>query len=222
MIKVSNLYKIYETPKSKQTILDNINLDIKKGELVLLMGVSGSGKSTLLSILSGANRPTSGEVLVDGELISKLPDMHISHFRASKVGMVFQSFNLLENLTAIDNIIAPLVALNLPLNKAVKMAQNALENANISHHTQSIVANLSGGEKQRVAIARAIVNNPKVLFCDEPTANLDRENSLNFIALIEKLNKMGITVVVATHDTIFEELKTKYRTIYIEQGKIVE
>jgi len=218
MIRVKNLYKSY----GKYQILKDINIEIKPKELVLLHGVSGSGKSSLLSILAGVDKPTSGEVIVANEPIAKLPDIHISHFRASKIGMVFQSFNLLESLTVLDNVITPLIALKYGLKEARELAINALKRANILNLKDRIVKSLSGGEKQRVAIARAIVAKPKLLLCDEPTANLDSKNSLKFIELIEELNSNGITVIIATHDTIFKKLSIVHRTIKIAQGQIIE
>jgi len=222
MIKVEHLYKTYNNSGNNYQVLKDINFSVNKGEFVLLEGVSGSGKSTLLSILAGVDKPSSGNVLILDEPIAKLPDMHISHFRASKIGMVFQNFNLLENLTVLDNVITAQVPLQINLLKAKKMAKDALKRANISHHSNKTVNKLSGGEKQRVAIARAIVSNPKLLLCDEPTANLDRANSLSFIKMLEELNKDGITIIIATHDTIFKELKINHRILNIQEGQIVE
>ena len=221
MVKIENLNKFYKIDNQKQTVLDDINLTVKKGECVILKGVSGSGKTTLLSIIAGLDKPSSGKVLVDGEPISKLPDMHLSEFRAKKVGIVFQNFNLLEGISLLDNVIVPLIAAKVNLQEAKEKALNALKLANIEHKANKTPSQLSGGEKQRGAIARALVANPNLILCDEPTANLDKANSLNFIAYLKELYKMGKTVIIATHDTIFEELDFKHRVVEISQGKIV-
>ena len=220
ILEVENLDKIYKSNGDSYHILKDINLKIKEGELTILKGVSGSGKSTLLSIISGMEKPTSGKVELLGEPIAKLPDIHISHFRASKIGMVFQHFNLIENISAIDNVMLPLVPLKIGLKEGREMALEALKLVNIEHLGKRDIKYLSGGEKQRVAIARAIVVKPKVLLCDEPTANLDLVNSKKFIELIERLNGNGLTALIATHDPIFDTLSIKNKVVTISQGKI--
>ncbi|HGZ71078.1 MAG TPA: ATP-binding cassette domain-containing protein, partial [Nitratifractor sp.] len=157
MVVVENLNKTYAVGSKQERILDSITLHIQKGELVLLRGVSGSGKTTLLSILAGLEKPSSGKVLIDSEPISKLPDIHLSHFRAKKIGMVFQHFNLIETLTLLDNVLVPLVANRIGVKEAKEMAFAALKRARIEHKKDAHPNRLSGGEKQRGAIARAIV-----------------------------------------------------------------
>jgi putative ABC transport system ATP-binding protein len=161
--------------------LKNINLHITKHKLVILKGVSGSGKSTLLSLISALIKPTSGEIKVDGKLIAKLPDFHASRFRSKEFGFIFQSFNLFENLSVEENIAIPLIPLKLSQKEIDNKVNHAMKLANIQHKKSQSVKDLSGGEKQRCAIARALVNDPKIILCDEPTANLDRANSLAFI-----------------------------------------
>jgi len=221
MVTVENLYKWYLVDKEKQTVLNGINLSVKKGELVILKGVSGSGKSTLLSIIAGLDKPSSGKVLVDSEPISKLSDLHLSHFRAKKIGVVFQNFNLIENLSLLDNAIAPLVANKVGLKEAKELALNALKRANIEHKKDKTPIELSGGEKQRGAIARALVADANLILCDEPTANLDRANSLQFLENLKQMHTDKKTVIVATHDSIFEELDIDYKVLEIADGKIV-
>jgi len=220
MILVENLEKYVDNDKSKAHILKNITLKIEPNELVILKGVSGSGKTTLLSIISGLDKPTSGKVLVEGEAIHKLPDLHLSKFRANKLGIIFQSFNLIENFTVQENLLAPLVNQNYSIAKINKMIKSASKLANIEHKLNTTVKLLSGGEKQRCAIARSLVNNPNIIICDEPTANLDRANSLEFIKTITELNKRGKTVVIATHDPLFNDIEKK-RVINLEDGQIV-
>ncbi len=220
MVKIENLNKFYEIDGQKQYVLNGINLSVQKGECVILKGVSGSGKTTLLSIIAGLDKPSSGKVIIDGEAVSKLPDMHLSKFRAEKIGIVFQNFNLLEGINLLDNTMVPLIAGKIGLKEAKDKALNALKLANIEHKANKIPSELSGGEKQRGAIARALVANPNLILCDEPTANLDRENSLKFIAALKKLHSMGKTLIIATHDPIFEELDFKHQVVEILQGKI--
>jgi len=221
IVEISHLYKSYESGNKRYEVLKDINLTLKEKELLILEGVSGSGKSTLLSIIAGMEKPTSGKLLVLNEPIAKLPDIHISHFRAKKIGMIFQHFNLIETFSVIDNVMLPLAPLNLPLKEAKIKALEALERVNIANLASKDAKFLSGGEKQRVAIARAIVTEPKLLLCDEPTANLDKKNAKDFINLLKDLNKSGLSAIVATHDVIFRELLSEARVLKIEQGQIV-
>ncbi len=220
IIEIENLKKEFETPAGTFVALKDINLKVKKGEIVILKGVSGSGKSTLLSIIGGLDRPTSGKIIVDNDFISKLPDRHLSAYRSKKVGIIFQHFNLIENLSTKDNVIAPLINSKLSLEEIFEKADSAMKKANIFHKKQTKVSKLSGGEKQRVAIARALVNDPEIILCDEPTANLDRENAKKFLKILELFYQLKKSVIIATHDPIFEEIKLKHRVILIEDGKI--
>jgi putative ABC transport system ATP-binding protein len=220
MIKLDNITKIYnESYPNAFHALKDISLHVSEGEMLILKGVSGSGKSTLLSIIGSLIKPTSGSVVVDGVNIAKLPDLHASAFRAQKIGFIFQSFHLFEQLSVADNIAIPLI--NQELNPQALQAHidSAIRTAHITHKADIPVRLLSGGEKQRCAIARALVNDPKVILCDEPTANLDKDNSEKFIATLQELNALGKTIIVATHDPIFETLGT--RVISIENGLIV-
>jgi len=222
IVDIKHLYKSYESGNQVYEVLKDINLELKDGEFLVLKGVSGSGKSTLLSLIAGMEKPTSGKLEVLGEPIAKLPDLHISAFRASKIGMIFQHFNLIESFSVIDNVMLPLAPLNVNLKDAKVMAIEALDKLKIEEFANKDVRLLSGGQKQRVAIARAIVTKPKLLLCDEPTANLDRTNAKIFLELIEELNKDGISIIVATHDNIFDELKVKTKVLHISQGQIVD
>jgi len=222
MIKLKELTLTYNIEKENEfKALKNINLQINSHELVILKGVSGSGKSTLLSLIAALIKPTSGEIKVDNKLIAKLPDVHASKFRSQDIGFIFQSFNLFENLTVYENIALPLVPLKLSQKEIDTKVNRALELANISHKKTQSVKNLSGGEKQRTAIARALVNNPKIILCDEPTANLDKANSLAFIEVLKELKSLDKTIVIATHDPLFESLEFVDRVIFIENGEIL-
>ena len=221
MIHIENLNRIFQTGDTQFHVLKDINLSVAEGECVVLKGVSGSGKTTLLSIMAGLDKPTSGKVIVDGEAIAKLPDMHISAFRAKKIGMIFQHFNLMEHLSAAQNVMIPLIPMDIQMDRLEEMTSKALELANIAHKATQPASRLSGGEKQRVAIARALVADPAVILCDEPTANLDRANSLKFIEIMAQLHALGKTIVIATHDPLFEGLDFPHRVVPMEDGEIV-
>ncbi|VAY87346.1 ABC-type antimicrobial peptide transport system, ATPase component [hydrothermal vent metagenome] len=220
IIEIRNLNKIYNSNKSnKFYALKNINLTINKGEIIILKGASGSGKSTLLSIIGALGQPTSGKIVVDNLNISKLPDYHASKYRNSKIGFIFQSFNLLEQLTVKQNIIAPLVISNKQSNNY--KTDEILNKLNILHKRDDIVLTLSGGEKQRCAIARALITSPSIILADEPTAALDKQNSLDFIDILREFKELGITVIVSTHDTIFDNVEFVDNYINLKNGTIV-
>lgn len=223
MIKIHHLTKVFHqnTPRAFAALQD-ITLEIKANHLVILQGVSGSGKSTLLSIIATLQKPTSGELLVAGEAVAKLPDLHASHFRASKIGFVPQHFELFENLTVMENLSIALLPLGYTPKEIHEKSTHALSLAQIEHKSAEHIRNLSGGEKQRTAIARALVNDANILLCDEPTANLDRKNSEIFIHIIERLKKEGKTILIATHDPLFEGLSFVDSVIKMQEGKIID
>lgn len=222
IIVIEELNRHFESGESLTQVLRDINLQIDKGECVILKGVSGSGKTTLLSIIAGMDRPSSGKVLVEGEPISKLPDLHISHFRARKIGMIFQHFNLFEHLTAFENVMIPLIPAGIKMEELRQKVEASLKLANIFHKAEVPAGRLSGGEKQRVAIARALASDPDIILCDEPTANLDRDNSLKFIDILAELHSMGKTIIVATHDPLFDTLPFESRVVPMEDGSLLE
>lgn len=223
MIKITNLNKIFnENTKKEFHALKNINIEIKTASCTILKGISGSGKSTLLSIIGTLLKPTNGDIKINEENISKLPDLHASNFRASKLGFIFQSYNLFNELSVKDNISIPLIPLGFSQKEINDMTLKALILANIEHKKDELVYNLSGGEKQRCAIARALVNNPDIILCDEPTANLDYDNSMMFIDSLKKFKKLNKTIIVATHDPIFEKLDFVDQVINIKNGMIFE
>jgi len=222
IISIEKLNKHFKSGDEQFSALKDINLTIESGECIVLKGVSGSGKTTLLSIMAGLDRPSSGKVLVEGDPISKLPDLHISHFRAKKIGMIFQHFNLFDHLTAFENVMIPLIPAKLTMKEVSHRVQSSLEQANISHKAQSQSGRLSGGEKQRVAIARALAADPAIILCDEPTANLDRVNSLKFIDILKELHEVGKTIVIATHDPLFDTLSFPNRVVPMEDGLLVK
>ena len=223
MIKITNLNKIFhENTKKEFHALKNINLSVNDSTCTILKGVSGSGKSTLLSLIATMDKPTSGDITVDNDSIAKLPDLHASNFRLRKIGLIFQSYNLFNNLSVSQNVSIPLIPLDFSQKEIDSKVLEVLNLANISHKKDEIVSNLSGGEKQRCAIARALVNNPDIILCDEPTANLDLDNSLKFIEILKELKNLNKTIIVATHDPIFDELDFVDKIINIKNGTICE
>jgi len=222
VIVVKGLNKIHNEnrPNAFQSLFD-INLHVNEGELVVLQGVSGSGKSTLLSILGALNKPSSGEAIVDGMSVAKLPDLHASAFRATTIGFIFQAYNLFEELNVHDNVALPLIPTGMKQHIIEAHVSRAMKLANIEHKAGQRTSDLSGGEKQRCAIARALVGDAKVILCDEPTANLDRKNTMIFTEILKDLKAMGKTIVNATHDPIFENLEFVDRVLHIDQGRLV-
>ena len=222
MIRLENVTKIYEVNKNNKVVaLDNINLEFKEGELVVLKGASGSGKSTILSIIAALTKPTTGEVIVDNKRISKLPDNFAALYRRENIGFIFQKYNLIPTLNVQDNILLPLVPTNPDEKEAQEKLDAVMERFNIGHKKDAIVRNLSGGEQQRVAIARAHINDPKIIIADEPTANLDEKLSLHFIEILRELKKSNKTIIVATHDPLFFNLDFVDRIIEVHNGKVL-
>ena len=222
MINVRGVSLVYNQGKQNEfCALKNINLDVNNGELVILKGVSGSGKSTLLSLIALLQKPTSGEILIDGTNIAKLPDAFCSEFRHKRLGLIFQNFNLIEGLSVYENLLAPFALTNFKANVRDEMIKKALELANISHKRDENVSNLSGGERQRCAVARALSMDADIILADEPTANLDRQNSCAFLGLLESFKELKKSVIVATHDSIFDELSATDRVVSLQNGEIV-
>jgi len=222
MINIRGVSLVYNQGKQNEfCALKNINLDVNNGELVILKGVSGSGKSTLLSLIALLQKPTSGEILIDGTNIAKLPDAFCSEFRHKRLGLVFQNFNLIEGLSVYENLLAPFALTNFKANVREEMIKKALELANISHKRDENVSNLSGGERQRCAVARALSMDADIILADEPTANLDRQNARAFLSLLESFKALKKSVIVATHDSIFDELSATDRVVSLQNGEIV-
>ena len=222
MIKLNDVTKIYDINKNNSvTAIQDINLAIKEGELVVLKGASGSGKSTILSLIAGLSKPTNGEVIVDEKRISKLPDDFLSLYRRHNIGFIFQKYNLIPTLSVQDNILVPLIPDN-PDEKSIEEKLNfVMKKFNIDHKKEITVKNLSGGEQQRVAISRSMINDPKIIIADEPTANLDEKLSLDFIEILKQLKQTGKTIIVATHDPLFFELDFVDKIIDVKNGKII-
>ena len=221
MIKINKLNKIFNQNSKKEFhALKDINIQIQRSSCVILKGVSGSGKSTLLSILGTLSKPSSGDIIVNDDSIAKVPDLHASEYRARNLGFIFQSYNLFNELDVAQNVSIPLIPLGFTQKQIDEKVMIALKLANIEHKKYETVSNLSGGEKQRTAIARALVNNPDIILCDEPTANLDTDNSLKFIQAMRELKVLNKTIIIATHDPIFDNLDFVDDIINIKDGEI--
>ena len=199
MIKAIGLTKIFRTESVQTIALNEISIDISEGEFVAIMGPSGFGKSTLLNILGLLDNPTSGELWFIGKEVSRYSENDRTDMRNGNIGFVFQSFNLIDELTVFENVELPLLYAGVPVRERVDRVNKALERMQISHRTEHYPQQLSGGQQQRVAIARAIVTNPKIILADEPTGNLDSTNGNEVMLLLKELNKDGATVVMVTH-----------------------
>lgn len=199
MIKVIGLTKIFRTESVQTIALNEISIDISEGEFVAIMGPSGCGKSTLLNILGLLDNPTSGELWFIGKEVSRYSENDRTDMRNGNIGFVFQSFNLIDELTVFENVELPLLYAGVPVRERVDRVNKALERMQIYHRTEHYPQQLSGGQQQRVAIARAIVTNPKIILADEPTGNLDSTNGNEVMLLLKELNQDGATVVMVTH-----------------------
>jgi len=200
--------------------VDDVSLDIEEGQYVYIRGPSGSGKSTLLSLLAGFDRPTSGEVILDGIPLSRLSERDLTMVRRRKVGAVYQFFNLLPGLTALENVIMALRVAGAPKRYAARRADELLDRVGLGGRKNHLPSQLSGGEQQRVAIVRALANEPKVLLADEPTANLDSRTSSEFRDFLRELNRdVGQTCIVVSHDDAFE--RDAHRVIELRDGRVI-
>lgn len=218
MNRLIELFNISKKYKNDFFALKNINLKIGTGEFISIIGHSGSGKSTLMNILGTLDRPTNGNILIDDTNLKNLSKKDLAVFRNKKIGFVFQNYNLIDSLTVRKNIELVLVYGGIAKNKRDELIEKALEEVTLVDKINAYPSELSGGQKQRVALARAIVSNPKIILADEPSGNLDPENSLKIIELFKNLQKQSKTIIMVTHD--IEKTKYSDRIISIEKGEI--
>jgi putative ABC transport system ATP-binding protein len=221
LIKARDLHRDYQLGEHHLTVLRGVNLDIEAGEMIALLGRSGSGKSTLLNLIGGLDRPTSGTIEVAGHELSALSRGELSQYRRSTVGFIFQSFNLVPRLKAWENVCLPLVFSGFGRAERRRRAMELLERVGLLERAEHRPSQLSGGEQQRVAVARALVNNPKMLLCDEPTGNLDTATSLEIMGLINQTYRDGNTVLMVTHDPELAE-RHATRILRMSDGQLEE
>lgn len=221
VVKINNLRKVYSLGAITVTALNDASLTIDKGDFVSIMGPSGSGKSTMMSILGCLDTPTSGSVEIGGVETAKMSGSELAYIRNKKIGFIFQSFNLLSNVTAVSNVMLPLIYNNeFPKDKRTARAIEMLTTVGLGHRLNHKPNELSGGQKQRVAIARALINEPDIILADEPTGNVDSKSGLEIMALLQDLNNSGITIIIVTHDLNIANHTDKI--IYIKDGNIVK
>ena len=219
LLRLTNVSKIYKMDGVAIRALDNVSLEIARGEFVAIQGPSGSGKSTLMHIIGCLDTPSAGEVLLEDQEVSQMSERQLAKIRNQKIGFVFQTFNLLPRTTALANVALPLTYANSNNKDCLKKAKKALESVGLGHRLEHFPNQLSGGEQQRVAIARALVNKPSIILADEPTGNLDSQAGKEIMEIFKKLNLEGNTIVVVTHDP--EVAKYAKRIIEIKDGRIV-
>ncbi len=219
-LQAVGLSRYYIRGPQEVRALDGVDLDVSRGEFLALVGSSGSGKSTLLNLLAGLDTPTAGKILVDGEQLDTFSRKRLSRYRARQIGMVFQSFNLISHKTALENVETALYFNDTPKPERRKLATDMLTHLGLAERLDHRPADLSGGEQQRVALARALVKRPQILFADEPTGNLDRENTIQIAETLKSFNRDGITIVMVTHDGDLAE-SCATRIVRMDYGKIV-
>ncbi len=220
LIEIRRVSRVYNSETAPVNALNGISLTIHKHTFVSVVGKSGSGKSTLLNLIGGMDKPTSGEIIVNGKVISKMTSAELAHYRRTVVGMIFQSFNLIPTMTALDNVALPLFFAGVSEKTRLARAAELLDKVGLAHRATHRPTELSGGEQQRVAIARALITNPQFILADEPTGNLDSRTTEEIVTLLQRLHQQGKTVVMITHDlSLAEQLST--RIITLKDGSVV-
>ena len=219
MIKTNNLTKIYRTDEVETVALNNVNVEVTKGEFVAVMGPSGCGKSTLLNVIGLLDNPTNGEFYFNTQEVSKYTERMRTNLRKSNIGFIFQSFNLIDELTVYENVELPLLYIKMSSAERKKRVNEILDRMKIAHRAKHFPQQLSGGQQQRVAVARAVVTTPKLILADEPTGNLDSANGEEVMDMLTQLNEEGTTIIMVTHSPTFAEFA--HRTIQLFDGHIV-
>lgn len=220
MITTKQLTRTFVTDDVVTPVLKGIDFAAKQGEFVAIMGRSGAGKSTFLYQISLLDDPTDGEIVIDGRNTHEMTAVEKSQFRLRSFGFVFQDYALLPELSALENVVLPLLMENTPKAEAYTKAEEALKKVKLDHRMHNLPSQLSGGEQQRVSIARAVAHNPSILFADEPTANLDNESAKTILTILKELHAQGQTIIMVTHERQFAE--NAERIVYIDDGKILK
>jgi len=219
MLKIEKLVKIYRTEEVETTALNALNLNVKRGEFLSIMGASGCGKSTLLNIIGLLDSPNDGSYVFDGEDVSKTTEKERSAIRKAHIGFVFQNFNLIDELSVYDNIELPLIYNNIKSKERKERVEKILQRVGIAHRKNHYPLQLSGGQQQRVAVARALITNPKLILADEPTGNLDSKSGAEVMELLSELHASGSTIIMVTHSKTDAQFST--RIIELKDGEIV-
>ena len=219
LIEIRDMYKIYNPGENEVRAIDGINLTIEHGEFVAIIGQSGSGKSTLMNMLGLLDVPTSGKYLLNGQDVDGLEDDELSEIRNKEIGFIFQGFNLITSLTAVENVELPLVYRGMKKEERNKLAVDALNRVGLSHRLDHLPKQMSGGQQQRVAIARAVAARPPIILADEPTGNLDSHSGVEVMKILHELHEEGRTVILITHDN--DIANEAQRVIRIQDGQIV-
>lgn len=218
VIEIENIQKIYQVGTQEVRALRGVTTQIKRGDYVAIMGPSGSGKSTLMNIIGGLDTPTSGRYVLNGTDVSHLHDDRLAEIRNKEIGFVFQTFNLLHQYTALENVILPLVYAGVPKQERIQRGKEALEKVGLANRMEHKPNELSGGQRQRVAVARALINNPSIILADEPTGNLDTKTSIDIMRLFAEIHAAGNTIVLVTHE---EDIALHaHRIVRLRDGEI--
>ncbi|MBR3940924.1 MAG: ABC transporter ATP-binding protein [Bacteroidaceae bacterium] len=219
MITLKNIKKVFKTEEIETWALQNVNLEVKKGEFVAIMGPSGCGKSTLLNILGLLDNPSEGTYMLDGKDVSHMSEDDRTDLRKGRLGFVFQSFNLIDELSVVENVELPLLYMGTPKKERRRMVNEVVERVAMSHRAQHFPAQLSGGQQQRVAIARAVISRPQIILADEPTGNLDSKHGKEVMELLKELHNEGTTIIMVTHSQ--HDANYADRVVNLFDGEIV-
>jgi putative ABC transport system ATP-binding protein len=222
IIKLDKVWKIYDMGSTKIYANKDVSLEIKKGEFVYIIGKSGSGKSTLLNMIGSLDYPSRGKIFLDNKNINDYSESDLAQLRGKKIGFVFQSFNLINSMTALENVMLPMTFQNIDMESKVKRAKSLLDMVEMNHRYNNLPGELSGGERQRVAVARSLANDPEVIIADEPTGNLDSKTGKAVMQMFEKINSQeNKTIIIVTHDTDLVKRKSHHKVYKISDGELV-
>lgn len=222
IIKLDKVWKIYDMGSTKIYANKDVSLEIKKGEFVYIIGKSGSGKSTLLNMIGSLDYPSRGKIFLDNKNINDYSESDLAQLRGKKIGFVFQSFNLINSMTALENVMLPMTFQNIDMESKVKRAKSLLDMVEMNHRYNNLPGELSGGERQRVAVARSLANDPEVIIADEPTGNLDSKTGKSVMKMFEKINSQeNKTIIIVTHDTDLVKRKSHHKVYKISDGELV-
>lgn len=220
IIELKDVCRYYQLGDAQIKALCDVNLQIKRGDFLAIVGPSGSGKSTLMNLVGALDLSSKGDIFLDGQNIEHLPESELAQIRGKKIGFVFQTFNLIPTLNAIENIALPMIFHGVGKEERVKRAEEIIKEVGLAHRKNHLPKELSGGERQRVAIGRALANDPEVILADEPTGNLDSHTGLEIIKLFTELNKKGKTIILVTHN--LDLIKYAQKVLKISDGKVIE